>query len=236
VQERIDGYLVDLARERRRLQRYLPEDPRVLRFHGTSSRVLPQINRRFGVLAPQEQDVAGDYSLRTMRGRYELSLKDIRKYGVSLTEDVRTALRYAEEDRISSLLSRDRLQHLEENLPLLRLLYRGNLDTWPESYTLSEWKNFTSALRKGIHDYERVKHFPVIVATPAFNAPRAKDLDPLVRAEPREQLVVGIPADRALFFVPVKHIYLARRLAPRVAHRIFPLELLMEYLRRKGVL
>ena len=234
MQERINKYVVDLIRERRRLKRNLPEDPNALRFHGTSSRALPSINRHFGVLSPHDQEFAGDYSLRTMRGRYEFSQQDVRDYGVSLTSDLRTALSYAEADRVKEFFSEDRLRNLEENMFKLRLIHRGDLDTWPESYTLSEWKNFTSALRKGFHDYSRVKHFPVVVAVRAFNAPYVKELDPKVRAEKGEQLVVGIPANEALFFVPSKYLWHAKKLAPRLAYRIFPLELLVEYLENKG--
>ena len=234
MQEKIDKYLADFAGERRRLRRYLPEDPNVLRFHGTSSRNLPKINKHLGVLAPHEQEKAGDYSLRTVRGRYELSKKDIRDYGVSVTSNLRTALRYAEEDRVKSFFSEDRLRNMQDNMFALRFIYGGQTNTWPESYTLSEWRNFASALRKGFHEYSAIPHFPVVVAVPAFNAPTAKELDPKVRAEKGEQLVVGIPASEALFFVPVKKLWHARKLAPRLAHRIFPLELLIEYMDRKG--
>ncbi len=232
-QRKLDEYLADFQRERRRLNRLLPEDPNALRFHGTSSRNLPMIDRYRAVLPPDVLRFRGEYVPRTSRGRYDPFSRDIRDKIVSLG-DLRTALRYAYDDRLKGALSPERIRHLEENLYTLRFALGPLASAWPSTHDVSEWQEFLNLLRKGYHDYARIPHFPVVVAVPAFNAPRVKELDPHVRAEEGEQGVVAVPAQHALFFVPAKSMYTARKLAPRIAHRIFPLELLFEYFERKG--
>lgn len=231
MQERIDRYVVDLRRERKRLVRLLPDDPNSLRFHGTSSRNLPQINQYRAVLAPSDLRRRNAFVIRTSRGRYDVPRsRDVRDSTVSVTSDLRTALRYARDDRVESLWKQ--VEDLEDNRSLLRFQLSDPM--WPNTHAYSQWQEFLNALRPDLHRYASIPHYPVIVAVPAFDAPHIKSVDPKARAEQDEQVLVQIPAHRAVFFVPAKNLWHARKLAPRLAHRIFPLELLIEYLERKG--
>ncbi|NPA77000.1 MAG: hypothetical protein GXN93_04595 [Candidatus Diapherotrites archaeon] len=231
MQRRIDRYVIDLKHERRRLARLLPEDPNSLRFHGTSSRNLPQINRYRAVLAPNDLRRRNAFFIRTSRGRYDVpKSKDIRDSTVSITSDLMTALRYARDDRAESFWKQ--VEDLESNHWLLRFQLSDPI--WPNTHAYSQWQEFLNALRPGFHRYVSIPHYPVIVAVPAFDAPHIESVDSKARAEQGEQVLVQIPAHKAIFFVPAKNLWHAKKLAPRIAHRVFPLELLVEYLERNG--
>ena len=233
MQRKIDEYLAS-----RRIAQKLRADFDALQFHGTSSRSLPSINRHGAVLSPKDLERTGDYRPRTQRGRYEdigpRPPEDIRDRVVSLTSSIRRALHYAEENRLRRLNDPAYFEGIMSDLDAIKHEYRGVSLGWPSTFSFSNIRAFLSLLRKGYHSAKRVPHFPVIVAVRAPNAPRVSSLDPKVRAEPGEKVLVQVPAHMAYFFVPDERLPEAKKFLWKYKHRVLPLSILYQVAKERG--